>query len=268
MASDAHVHPSDLAKHNPDAEEERRSLNIACAASAWNEEDFSYNSAAAESPLSPPVALCFAVHPQLPAESRSEKQIEDSLSFLHRAALEKRIDAVGETGFDLFGDKFRITEKIQDALFAEHIGIAHNNRLPLVIHARKAAQKIFSWSKELKKIRAVVFHSYSGTEDEALSLLKRGVNAYFSFGNVLRLNHKQAMRACAALPAERLLVETDAPYQAPMGKAFSSYGDITAVIAKAAELRSVSGKPCAKEELESITDGNFYTVYQKGLHNE
>jgi TatD DNase family protein len=241
---------------------ERRRLNIICAGSAWNNEDFLYNESAA---AVFPMALCFAVHPQLSALSSDSKNIQHSLSLLYELSAEKRIDAVGETGFDLFNDEFCAAEKLQDELFEQHLQIAEKYDLPLVLHLRRAMQKVFLHTRRLKKIPALVFHSYSGTAGEAESLLLRGVNAYFSFGTPILLNHKKAMKTCAAIDAERLLFETDAPYQRPQGRRFSSYADILTVINKAVELRCAAGKKCVKDELERISDENFYKVYRKRL---
>jgi TatD DNase family protein len=265
MASDAHAHPFYLSKVYGNAEAERRKLSIMCAGSAWNNEDFLYNEKAAGYF---PMALCFAVHPQLSAFSTfnaDSKDIQHSLSLLYQLAGENRIDAVGETGFDLFNDEFRAAEKMQDDLFEHHLCTAEKYELPLVLHLRRAMQKIFLHTRRLKKIPAVVFHSYPGTADEATALLRRGVNAYFSFGTTILLNHKTAMKACAAIDEERLLFETDAPYQSPRGRQFSTYADIADVINKAAELRGGAGKPGAADELERVSDENFYKVYKKRL---
>jgi TatD DNase family protein len=263
MASDAHAHPFELAQVYGEAEAERRKLNIVCAASAWRMEEFLYNECAAAAAF--PMALCFAVHPQLPALSTAggSTAARDSLLTLERLASEKRIDAVGETGFDLYNEAFLATEKIQDELFEQHLCIAEKYDLPLVLHIRRAAQKIFLYAKRLKNISAVVFHSYQGTEGEAASILRRGINAYFSFGATILLNHKKAMKTCAVLDAERLLFETDAPYQSLRGKTFSSYADINFIIQKALELRQSAGQSCLADELEKITDANFYKVYKK-----
>jgi TatD DNase family protein len=272
MASDAHAHPFDLSKLYDGAEAERQALNIICAASAWGAEDFLYNENAA---AIFPMALCFAVHPQLPARAEGSKNVMRSLSLLYRFAENGRIDAVGETGFDLFNREFRETEKIQDELFEHHLSVALKYDFPLVIHARRAMQKIFLHTARLKKMPAVVFHSYSGTAGEAASLLRRGVNAYFSFGAAILLNHKTAMASCASIAPERLLFETDAPYQSPRffppekigERNFSSYADIKLVIKKTAELKHEAGRDCTENELERITDENFYKVYKKRLND-
>jgi TatD DNase family protein len=247
------------------AETERVKLNLVCAGSAWRIEDFLYNERAASRF---PMAVCFAVHPQLPAACRAgqyaEETLQDSLELLDELAGEKRIDAVGEAGFDLFNNEFRATEKLQDELFEEHLRVAEKYDLPLVLHVRRAMQKIFLYTGRLKKIPSVVFHSYSGTADEAASVLRRGVNAYFSFGTAILLNHKNAMKTCAVLDTGRLLFETDAPYQSLNGREFSSYADIQLITEQAALLRCGAGQLCTKDELEKLVDENFYKVYKKG----
>jgi TatD DNase family protein len=112
----------------------------------------------------------------------------------------------------------------------------------------------------MKKLPAVVFHSYSGSPDEARSILKRGINAYFSFGNAILLNHKNAMQCVATLPQDHLLFETDAPYQMLKGREYSSYADIIGILQQAVQLRA-NRDIHTIEELEQITDNNFCAVF-------
>jgi TatD DNase family protein len=270
MLTDAHCHPWDLLARYPQGEEERQRLGVACAASAWRREEFAYNEALA----GPAPVLCFGVHPQLPAhEGRGSSSVSawdsgdswesrKSLAFLQTLAAEGRIDAVGEAGFDLYSPPYRETEARQDELFAAQLEIALDRGLPLVLHIRRAMHKVFLHSRSLKKLPAVVFHSYPGTLREGLDLLKRGINAYFSFGAPILLNHKTAMDACARLPPERLLLETDAPYQPLRGRSFSCWGDLPAILRAAAELRREAGSPRgAPEDLELLSGINFRRAY-------
>ncbi|MDR1411767.1 MAG: TatD family hydrolase [Spirochaetaceae bacterium] len=271
MASDAHAHPCDLLERCPGAEAERRRLGVSCAASAWNLEEFeAQENLALEAARdgAAPLALCFAVHPQFPAACGGEGgpaprwETAELLVTLETLAAEKRLSAVGETGFDLYSKAYRDTEDEQEELFRRHLNVALRRDLPVVLHIRRAMHKVFSYSKELKALPAVVFHSYSGTFAEGKSLLGRGINAYFSFGNAVLLNHKAAMESCARLPPERLLTETDAPYQPPRGRPFSSWADLPAIIAGAAALRREAGSPGGDSaELEAALDRNFRQVY-------
>jgi TatD DNase family protein len=211
--------------------------------------------------------LCFAVHPQLPASLKGGSEglgtIRESLATLEVLVEEGRLDAIGETGFDLYDRAFRETEVVQDELFAIHLETALRHGLPLVLHIRRAMHKVFAYTKALKRLPAVIFHSWPGTPVEGESLLKRGVNAYFSFGAAILLNHKEAIRSCAAFPVDRLLLETDAPYQSLRGREFSRWGDLPVILAGAAALRREAGTLGGTvEELERITDGNFYRIFQ------
>jgi len=261
MLTDAHCHPADLAERFPAAEEQRRQLGVMCAASATTEEEFAYCerlSRDVRDANAAPLLPCFTIHPQMPTVAKEEiKKKNEKIALLETLAAEGRLAAIGETGFDLFNSEYRETEKIQEELFAAHVEVALRHGLPLVIHARRAMHKIFAHSSELKKCKAVVFHSWSGAAGEGESLLKRGINAYFSLGNTIMLNHRAAIRCCALFPADRLLTETDAPYQPPRGEAFSSYANIPRILETAAALREGT----TAEELETIIERNFRAVF-------
>jgi TatD DNase family protein len=271
MLTDAHCHPFDLVRVYPEAEEERRRLNVLAAASSCDLEEFSYieglaGKAAAEGQADygqAAILPCFAVHPQSPALAAAsgnkitENAINESLETMQELAAAGRIAAVGECGFDLYNAQFRETETAQGQIFAIHLELALRYGLPLVIHARRAMHKIFAAAAVLKKCKAVIFHSWPGTLEEGVSLLRRGVNAYFSFGNVIRLNHRQAMRCCALFPVERVLTETDAPFQAPRGRDFSHWADLPLVIETAAVLRQAAGA----KELEAQIEANFRAAF-------
>ncbi len=268
MLTDAHCHPFDLVSRFPQMEEERRRLGVLAAASAYGIEEFVFNeklaSAAAED-KAPALFPCFAIHPQLPAIIKKEIAVNkkhfkfsEDLDTLEKLAAAGRLAAAGECGFDLYNAEFKETESAQDEIFAAHLETALRYELPLVLHVRRAMHKIFAEAKTLAKCKAVVFHSWQGTFEEGEALLRRGVNAYFSFGNAILLNHKQAIRCCAFLPAERLLTETDAPYQPARGKSFSQWADLPAIIETAAVMRNEDAK-----KLEARIENNFRAVFEK-----
>jgi len=290
MLVDAHCHPYDLAAYLPTAEEERRSLGVICAASAATLEEFEFcerisvkakaDNAALSSgaplpgappPSAPSVPLlpCFAVHPQMPlviisTPNVTRYSLRENLSVLDALAAQGRLGAVGETGFDLYNADFSETEKTQDELFVAHLETALRYDLPLVIHSRRAMHKIFANAAALKKCRSVVFHSWSGTPEEGEALLRRGVNAFFSFGAAITLNHNVA-RCCACFPEERLLTETDAPFQPLPGREFSRYADISAVLGAMEALRSGDsgggGVPYGTAEMEKVIEINFNMAF-------
>jgi TatD DNase family protein len=263
--TDAHCHPWDLLDFDNSAEEQRRKTATAVAASAWNREQFEYHEDLAKKAVEngdPPLFRCFALHPQL----SGDKDFSPSGGFelLYSLAAENKLEAVGETGFDLYDEKFKAAESLQDEMFNFHLETALRCNLPMILHSRKAMHKIFPHAKQLKKIPAVVFHSWPGTRGEAEALLKKGVNAYFSFGAAVLKNHREAMASASILPAERILMETDAPYQPLRGEKFSSWRDLSKICACIAGLRRNSGSPCANfEELEDQTSKNFFRVFSR-----
>jgi len=279
LLTDAHCHPFDLAKHLPAAEDERRRLGVMCAASAATMEEFTYCERLSRqeqvvslndtAPSNGALLLsCFAVHPQMPqaAPVAEQSSCNEQLAVLETLAAQGRLAAVGETGFDLYNAAFRETEEIQEKLFAVHLEAALRHNLPLVIHVRRAMHKIFAHAATLKKCRAVIFHSWPGTAGEGEAMLKRGINAYFSFGNVIMLNHREAMRCCAVFPVGRLLTETDAPFQPPRGKEFSCYTDLARILETITALRRETGtRDLSAGEMKKIIEKNFHAAFDTSV---
>jgi len=271
MLTDAHCHPFDLIRVFPQAEHERRRLGILAAASSCDLEEFSYNEELAKKAVADnavPLLPCFGVHPQLPAvkkeegEPFSEVELTASLETLRNLAAAGRLSAIGECGFDLYNTVFKETERTQDTLFAAHLEIAVDYGLPVVLHVRRAMHKIFAAEKTLSKCKAVVFHSWPGTLEEARSLLRRGVNAYFSFCNAIMLNHKQAIQCCSLLPVERLLTETDAPFQPRRGEKHSVLADLRLILETAVTLRNNTENAVTDATaLENQIEDNFRKVF-------
>ena len=181
---------------------------------------------------------------------------ESELSFLETLLSEKKIDAVGECGFDFFTQEFKSTKENQEIAWSRQIELAASYGTPLVVHLRKAVEKIFRDSKILKKIPSVVFHSFPGAVAEAKSILSHGVNAYFSFGKPLLNGKKSAIDCVKNLPLERLVLETDAPYQTLKGEESTVPSDIFRVYEAASKIRGDSVDVLS----ESIFE-NFRRIY-------
>ena len=194
------------------------------------------------------IFLSFGIHPQNP-DARL-------IGFLETLARQNKIDAVGEAGFDLFTDAYKADEARQLAAWNAQLACAARVQKPLVIHCRKALHKIFADTRRLKHIPACVFHSFAGSPQEARSLLRRGVNAYFSFGKPLLNGNKRAIFCVKELPLERLLAETDAPFQRLKNEARTEPRDILRVHKAFAEIKDARLEYIAQK----ITE-NFFTVF-------
>ena len=168
------------------------------------------------------VIQSYGMHPQ----NAANENIKESSDFLESLLNNKLISFIGETGFDYFTKEFCDAKDLQEEIFNIQLDLALSFNMPLVIHCRKANHKLFEYSKQLKKLPEVLFHSYMGPPAEAFSLLEKGINGYFSFGKQLLNGNKKAIACVKELPSERILAETDAPFQYLKGEKFTSPKDI------------------------------------------
>ena len=149
------------------------------------------------------------MHPQ----SAGYIDVKANADFLEALLKQNKLHAIGEAGFDYFTQEFRGHSAIQEEMFNLQLQLALQYNKPMIIHARKANNKLFEYSKQFKKLPAVLFHSFMGPAREAQSLIAHGINAYFSFGKQLMNNNKKVLDCAQNLPLQNLLLETDAPFQ-------------------------------------------------------
>ena len=124
-----------------------------------------------------------------------------------------RVVGVGECGLDYHYD--HSPRDVQRAAFAAQIALARVHDLALVVHTREAWDDTFALLQTEGVPERVVFHCFSGGPDEARAALQLG--AYLSFSGIVTFKNADDVRAAAVLcPADRLLVETDAPYLTPV----------------------------------------------------
>lgn len=170
-----------------------------------------------------------------------------------------KVVAVGEAGLDYHYDK--APREDQKAGLRRHIAAARETGLPLVIHARDADEDMAAILRAEMKNGAfpALLHCFSSGRDLALTGIELGL--YVSFSGILTFKRSDALREIAReLPADRLLVETDAPYLAPQprrGKRNEpAYTAMTAAVL--AEVRGVSPADIARQ-----TTDNFFRLFQK-----
>lgn len=124
-----------------------------------------------------------------------------------------RVVAVGECGLDYHYD--HSDRAVQREAFARQIAWAHERGLALVVHTREAWDDTFAILDEQGTPPRTVFHCFTGGPEEARRCLDRG--AWLSFSGIVTFKNADDVRAAAAAcPEDRMLVETDAPYLAPV----------------------------------------------------
>lgn len=236
--SDAHIHIAEISHWQPF---EGNDSFLPVCASAHSQEDF-----LRVEELLGSKNLCkktFGIHPQAPST--------ELLPFLETLIKEKRISAIGECGFDFFPE-FASSAEEQKTVWKLQLDLALKNSLPLVIHCRKALPQIFAYSAELKTLPSVIFHSWAGSSIEATALLQRGVNAFFVIGKQVLNGNKRVIQSASQLPLDRILCETDAPYQTLKNETESLASDIKDVYRKVSELRQISPEILTSEVLKNF----------------
>ena len=192
------------------------------------------------------------VHPDYPDIT------EPTVDELVELANDQRIVAIGETGLDYF----RSTGDLQwqRDRFRTHIRAANRCELPLIIHTRAAAQDTIQIMREEGADRCGgVMHCFTESWETASAALDLGF--YISFSGIVTFKNAADLREVAMkVPMERLLVETDSPYLAPVphrGKT-NEPGFVRHVAEKIAELRGLSVEQVAEQ-----TTANFYQLFQR-----
>jgi len=170
-----------------------------------------------------------------------------------------KIVAIGEAGLDYHYDTG--PRDAQAKSFRQHIAAARETGLPLVIHSRDCDADMAAILREEtgKGAFTAVLHCFTGGRDLAFAAIELG--HYVSFTGILTFKNSEALRAIAAdLPADRILVETDSPYLAPVpyrGKRCEpAYVLETAKVL--AETRGVS-----LDEISRQTTENFFRLFNK-----
>ncbi|MBQ7359348.1 MAG: TatD family hydrolase [Lachnospiraceae bacterium] len=185
-------------------------------------------------------------------------QLEEAgLEWLEEACKHPKCLAIGEIGLDYYWDE--PDREIQKKWFRRQLNLARKMHLPVVIHSRDAAQDTIDIMKEEKaqEIGGVI-HCFSYTKETAKIFLDMGF--YIGVGGVITFsNGKKLKEAVEEIPMDRIVLETDCPYLAPVpfrGKRNSSL-NLTYVVEAIAEIKGIS-----KEEVERITYDNAKRLYR------
>lgn len=176
---------------------------------------------------------------------------EDWLSTIRDMLLQEKIVAVGEIGLD-YHWLDECPKERQQEVFAAQLALANELSMPVAVHDREAHADILRFLKEYRP-KGVV-HCYSGSWEMARELLSLGF--YLGIGGVVTFkNARHVVEVAQKMPLDRLLLETDAPYMAPVphrGKRNDS--SLIAFIAeKIAELRGVAAEEILTAARENTT---------------
>ena len=192
-----------------------------------------------------------------PHNAESEKHIsQDNIKNL---CDNDKVIGIGETGLDYYYENSNKEDQINS--FLKHIEVAKITGMPLIIHARDADDDMIEiLTKEYNKSPFTgVIHCFTSSYKLAEAALSIGF--YISFSGIITFKNADEIRnSCKKIPIERILVETDAPFLAPVpyrGKRNEpSY--IAETIKKVAEIKELT-----VEEVTNITTNNFFDLFTK-----
>jgi TatD DNase family protein len=187
----------------------------------------------------PEVRVAVGIHPHQAGQHADD--VDRSLQVLDAELAARDALALGEIGLDYHYDFS--PRGVQQELFRRQLRLARQRALPVVVHTREAEDDTFRILGEEGRGLRIVFHCFTGTS--AMAERAIGLGAWLSFSGIVTFPSAAELRDVArATPADRFLVETDAPYLAPVPhrRKRNEPAFVTHVSAAVAELR---GEPLA-----------------------
>ena len=185
------------------------------------------------------------------------------VALLQQLAADPKVVAVGETGLDYFYSPD--TKQLQQEAFISHIEVANQLNKPLIVHTRDAKADTLAILRQYQAERCGgVLHCFTEDWETAKAALDLGF--YISFSGIMTFKNADPLREVVKqVPLDRLLIETDSPYLAPVpyrGKT-NQPAYVSAVAAAVADIKGVS-----IEQLAKLTSDNFYRLFPlaKNLH--
>ena len=197
----------------------------------------------------------YGIHPH---EAKNHKSIKVK-DIVEKIALNNKIIGIGESGVDFHYNHSEKKDQIR--CFEEHITAAQETNLPIIVHTRNAEQETLDLlrRRKSKKDFNILIHCFTGSKKFAFNLLDLG--AYISASGVVTFkNSIELAKTFKEIPNERILVETDSPYLAPVplrGKT----NEPSYIIHTVDFLSKM--KDLSFEEFSSITTKNFFRLFGK-----
>ncbi len=204
------------------------------------------------------------VHPNNVPQKIDIKEIDKLKNNLEQNLSKNKVVGLGETGLDYFRNLQN--KKNQMVFFESHMEVSGKTKLPTVVHTRDADQDtIFFIKNFVKKYNTTgLIHCFSSGKSLATCALDNGF--YISFSGIITFGKSDELREIVNyVPLDRILVETDSPYLAPVPKrgkrnepAFTKF-----TLEKIAEIKNLN-----TDKVAEVTTNNFFNLFSKAKNNE
>tara|TARA_B100001540_G_scaffold303088_1_gene311321 strand:- start:160 stop:957 length:798 start_codon:yes stop_codon:yes gene_type:complete len=201
--------------------------------------------------FSPVIFGTYGIHPH-----EADKYIVSKEHIIKQTNINPKIIGIGETGLDFYYNNS--DKKNQIDSFHKHIEAALDLKLPVIVHSRNAEKETFEIINSYKSSNLkILMHCFTGSLSLALDLLQ--LNTYFSASGIITFNNsKELQETFKEIPINKILVETDSPFLAPVPmrgkKNEPSYLKYT--LKKLAELKKIE-----IENADKITTENFNNLF-------
>jgi len=177
---------------------------------------------------------------------------DEDLAEMEALCAHPKVRAVGEIGLDFFYDNS--PRDVQRARFRDQIELAKRVQLPVIIHSREAAQEVFDMlaASGLGKMTGGVIHCFTGSAQMARDYAEMGFLIGVG-GMVTYANVRKMVESVAALPIEKLLIETDSPYLSPEPnrRQRNDSQNLRYICEKIGEIKQISPEDVAKYTKEN-----------------
>jgi TatD DNase family protein len=196
------------------------------------------------------------IHPHEALPTLDKISADEVYNWLIAKAADTKVIAIGETGLDYYYE--HSPKDVQQKVFSLHIQAAQETGLPLSVHTRAAQEETIHLLRQAPQVTGVI-HCFSETQWLADAALDLGF--YISLSGIITFKKTEDLRKVAqSIPLNRLLLETDAPFLAPVPHR-GKRNEPAFLIETARVVAALKG--VTLEEMASITTENFFTLFNK-----
>lgn len=202
----------------------------------------------------PMIHASFGIHP---CHVEKEEDVLSEAELIKWVGGHPKVVALGESGLDYYYTKE--TSELQKQSFANHLRVADHLKLPVIVHTRDAREDTLALIKKHGGQSGGVLHCFTESLEMALAAIE--MNYLISFSGIVTFKNAQELKdVVKAIPLEKILIETDSPYLAPIpyrGKK-NEPKYVVEVAQCIADLKGVS-----IEEVAAITSANFHRLFSR-----